>query len=360
MNSELTPKELAEAYLRQLHGQVYPSAEESFNALYIWEDLICKEPERAWPVFLELLAGRNDDDTLEQISYRLELLLSRHWNDFQERVKRLVHGHEDLPRFLPDEKLAMERFKRKEVTDDEIVEAYLEHYRHTNNIYRIERLIEAYPEEALPLVLEIVNRGQLYGFGSFDLISPLRDLLRHQGEGIIDRIEQEAASSVMLRRCLWRLKRQQRNTPSEYAIADEVWRRAERAAGETNDYNSDLPGEARPNPLSEEGEELLSSWFASEQTSWAFDTVWGLTRHNPDRLWAITKALVMAAPDDATLSYIGAGPLEDLLSSYGEQFIGLIEQQAAVDAKFKFCLAGVWRSGMSEEIWQRVTTALGS
>jgi hypothetical protein len=205
-----------------------------------------------------------------------------------------------------------------------------------------------------------VNRGQLYGFGSYDLLSPLWDLLRHQGEGIIGRIEQEAGSSVMLRRCLWRMKRQQRNTPSEYAIADEVWRRAERAAGDTNDYNSDLHREVLPNPLSEEGEELLSSWFASEQTSWAFSAVWELTCHNPDRLWAITKSLVRVAPDDATLSYIGAGPLEDLLSSYGEQFIGSIEQQAAVDAKFRFCLAGVWRSGMSEEIWRRATTAIGS
>ncbi len=81
---------------------------------------------------------------------------------------------------------------------------------------------------------------------------------------------------------------------------------------------------------------------------------------DPERLWKITKALVIAAPDERTLAYIGVGALEDLLSRHGEQFIELIEQQAAVDAKFRFCLAGVWRSRMSEELWQRVTAALGS
>ncbi|HKX31480.1 MAG TPA: hypothetical protein VJ302_27585 [Blastocatellia bacterium] len=83
-----------------------------------------------------------------------------------------------------------------------------------------------------------------------------------------------------------------------------------------------------------------------------------LARDDPRRLWAIVKALVVAASDDEALSYIGAGPLEDLLSSNGEQFIELIEQQAVADSRFRFCLAGVWRSGMTDEIWQRVIAAV--
>src|SRR5262245_6605108 len=58
-------------------------------------------------------------------------------------------------------------------------------------------------------------------------------------------------------------------------------------------------------------------------------------------------------------SCLGAGPLEDLLSGYGEKFIERIERQAAADTKFRLSLAGVWQSGMSDELWRRVTNALG-
>jgi len=359
MNRELTPKELSEAYLRQLHGEDSDSELDSFNAVWLWEELICDEPEKAWPVFLELLARRQDDDTLEQIKFRLELLLSRHYDAFHERVRELVQGHDQLPRFLPDEELEKERFEEEEVTDEEIAESYLENYRHLRKRMRIDQLIDEAPEQALRLVLEIIHRGQSYDFGSFYLFSPLRNLLWRHGEAIIDRVEREAPSSVMLRRCLWQMKSSQEYALPQSRIAEEVWRRVEHAAGETNDYNSALPNEVRPNPLPEEEEKLLASWFAYEQTSWASDAVCEITDHDPNHLWTIIKALVVAAPDDNALSYIGAGPLEDLLSSHGERFIELIEQQADIDPKFRFCLAGVWQRQMSDDLWRRVTTAAG-
>jgi hypothetical protein len=359
MNRDLTPKELAESYLRQLRGEDFASAAESFDAADILEDLICDEPENAWPVFLKLLARPHDDDTLEDIKSWLEFLLRRHYDAFHERVKELAQGHDQLPRFLPDEALEREQFEEAEAKDDEIVDSYLEHYRYIEQRIRIDQLIADDPDRALPLLLEIIHRGQNYNFESYDLFSPLWDLLRRHGEAIIDRIEREALSSVILRRCLWKMKLWQENAPPQFRIAEEVWRRVKQAAGETNDYNSALPSEARPNPLPEESEKLLASWFAYKQTDWASAAVYDLTYHDPNRLWTIIKALVAAAPDENALSYIGAGPLEDLLSKYGERFIELIEQQAAVDAKFRFCLAGAWQNRMSDELWQRVTTAVG-
>jgi hypothetical protein len=245
MNKELTPAELAEAFLAQLHCQAPPSTEKPFKAAFLWEDLICEEPEKAWPVFLELLARRDDYETLEPIVYRLKLLLSRHWDAFHERVEALVREHSRLPRLLPDWALAREQFEFREATNDEIVQAYIENYRLTEDFDRVEELITTDPEQALPLVLEIMNRGQSYGFGSFELTPPLQNLLRHHGEMVIDRIEQEALTSVMLRRCLWRMKRYEERTPPEDRIAEDVWRRAEWAANGTNDYNSDLPEDVR-------------------------------------------------------------------------------------------------------------------
>jgi Family of unknown function (DUF6869) len=359
MNKELTPKELSEAYLRQLRCEDSASAAESFDAIEIWEDLMCDEPEKAWLVFLELLARPHDDDTLEDIKSWLELLLWYHYDAFHELVKELVRGHDQLPRFLPDEALEKERFEEEEVADDEIVDSYLEHYRHLRKMIRIDQLITKDPDRALPLVLEIIHRGQNYNFESYDLFSPLWDLLRRHGEVIIDRIEREAPSSVMLRRCLWKMKLSQENAPPQYRIAEELWRRVKQAAGGTTDYNSKLPEAVQPNQLSEEDEELLSSWFASKQTKWASGLMWDLTDQNPERSWPIIKALVEAAPDDPTVSYIGAGPVQELLSKHGEQFIERIEQQAAVDAKFRACLTVVSPSWLDEEILQRLTRAIG-
>jgi hypothetical protein len=142
-----------------------------------------------------------------------------HYDAFHERVKELVRGHDQVPRFLPDETLEKERFEEKEVADDEIVDNYLEHYRHLRKMIRIDQLITKDPDRALLLVLEIIHRGQNYNFESYDLFSPLWDLLRRHGEVIIDRIEREAPSSVMLRRCLWKMKLSQEKTPPQYRIA---------------------------------------------------------------------------------------------------------------------------------------------
>jgi GNAT superfamily N-acetyltransferase len=368
MNKELTPGELAEAFLAHLDRQAPPSTEKPFNAAFFWNELICEEPEKAWPVFLELLARRDDYETLEPIVHRLKLLLTRHWDAFHERAEALVREHSSLPRFFPGGAPAREQFEFREATDDEIAQAFIENYRISGDYDGVEELIATDPEQALPLVIEIINRGQSYGFGSFELIPPLWYLLMCHGETVIDRIEQEALTSVMLRRCLWRMKRYQKNNPPEERIAEDVWWRAERAANGTTDYDSDPSEDARPNILSqmqeanrlpEEQAELLSSWFVYKQTSWASDALKELTEEDPERVWTITKALVTAAPDEKTLGVIGAGPLEALLADYGEQFIERIERQAAADEKFRYCLAGVWRAGMSDELWSRVTNALG-
>jgi hypothetical protein len=87
------------------------------------------------------LPRRDDDETLEQIVYRLELLLSRHWDAFHERVEALVREHSRLPRFLPDGALAKERFGSRETPDDEIVQAYLDNYRLSADAGRVEELM---------------------------------------------------------------------------------------------------------------------------------------------------------------------------------------------------------------------------
>ena len=68
---DLTAKELAAQYLDEQRG---PETREE-NPLFRWERWISEDPERAWPVFVEIVALRSDDETLYQVSHRLRLLL---------------------------------------------------------------------------------------------------------------------------------------------------------------------------------------------------------------------------------------------------------------------------------------------
>lgn len=54
---------------------------------------------------------------------------------------------------------------------------------------------------------------------------------------------------------------------------------------------------------------------------------------------------------------LAAGPLEDLLSIYGEQFIEKCEDFARRDRRMAWLLGGVWQFQMTDEIWSRVQTA---
>ncbi len=49
-----------------------------------------------------------------------------------------------------------------------------------------------------------------------------------------------------------------------------------------------------------------------------------------------------------------AGPIEDLLDKYGEKFIERVEKQAKADPVFARVVGGVWKSGMSLEVWERL------
>ena len=51
---------------------------------------------------------------------------------------------------------------------------------------------------------------------------------------------------------------------------------------------------------------------------------------------------IRRAGGDATLAYIAAGPLEDLIVQHGEQFMDRIELEAGREPKVRRALRGVW------------------
>ena len=55
----------------------------------------------------------------------------------------------------------------------------------------------------------------------------------------------------------------------------------------------------------------------------------------------LLKNLIEAAPDDTTLSYIAAGPLEHLAWYHGEQFGERLVERTRADPKFRRAMAGI-------------------
>jgi hypothetical protein len=91
---------------------------------------------------------------------------------------------------------------------------------------------------------------------------------------------------------------------------------------------------------------------------WGFLQVQDYVRSDPIHAWKVTLLLIEAAPTPEALSYVAAGPLEDLLYGRGEQFIDEVERLARRDPKFRRALLGVYNESESPgDVHDRVIKA---
>ena len=88
---------------------------------------------------------------------------------------------------------------------------------------RMYSLLEALPEFAWELIVEMIDRAPSDRSLGFLAASPLEDLLSKDGPLFISRIEQRAVESSKFHRALGMLRRLE--------MTDEVWRRVQNAAG---------------------------------------------------------------------------------------------------------------------------------
>jgi hypothetical protein len=75
----------------------------------------------------------------------------------------------------------------------------------------------------------------------------------------------------------------------------------------------------------------------------------------------VIQSLVDAAPTDVELDFVGAGPLEDLLShnGHGLTFVDQVERRARRDPRFRAAVAGLWLSKDVPESVRSRLAALG-
>jgi hypothetical protein len=70
--------------------------------------------------------------------------------------------------------------------------------------------------------------------------------------------------------------------------------------------------------------------------------------------WQVVLSLLEAAPNEKVLGNIGAGPIEDLLSSDPERVAQLIESEANNNPRLRRALAHVWQHRTPEDVFERV------
>ena len=111
--------------------------------------------------------------------------------------------------------------------------------------------------------------------------------------------------------------------------------------------------------------ELVTAWIAVEQSErgspeheanwWAVEQIldWMLEGEG-DRLWSFILETYKRDLSDDVLAVLAAGPLEDLLAKCGPEYIDRVEELARKDPKFNEVLGGVWKSSITDEVWQRV------
>ena len=108
---------------------------------------------------------------------------------------------------------------------------------------------------------------------------------------------------------------------------------------------------------------FTKAWFeewGEENWGWATELLNKLVQHEPESAWQLINELILEAQDDEELGCVAAGPLEDLLSVHGSQFVERVEHASGSSERFQRCLAGVWgQSRFSSSVYERIQKSLG-
>lgn len=106
----------------------------------------------------------------------------------------------------------------------------------------------------------------------------------------------------------------------------------------------------------------LRSRQQRDEDFWAWERVQDTIRSGDlGRAYDITLLLLKKASTDDELSYVAAGPLEDLVDGYGDKALDRLEQACDEDSRLQFALSGIWLLPDSPVLqrWQGLMTKYG-
>lgn len=94
-------------------------------------------------------------------------------------------------------------------------------------------------------------------------------------------------------------------------------------------------------------------WAVEAATLMAFEQRW-------DELWELTLVAIAICPseDETGLSFVAAGPLEDLIRYAAPLVQERIVEQIRQDPKFRRTLTGAWARAERSDFWRDITPLL--
>jgi hypothetical protein len=127
-----------------------------------------------------------------------------------------------------------------------------------------------------------------------------------------------------------------------------------------------------PDHASTDYEKLVRSWIkyhedavrrggevtGDDENFWAFEMMLDLCRIDPEAAWEVIQRIVDRAEDPGVLACVGSGPLEDLLTKHGNEFIERVVAEIRANAKFANVAESMWPNRISPDVWDTVQTAL--
>lgn len=209
------------------------------------------------------------------------------------------------------------------------------------------------PERGLELVLAVL-RSEAHRAVKMQLNDKLMPVLVGHGDRLIGAFEHEAGRNAALR---WLLGGIHRWAPEPLqarfeAIADEAAWRADADA----QARVSAPIDFASLPTAE----LARAWLDQQckpvkdrdANFWALsDLEYDLKENDPDRLLDLVLEIMRVERNPAVLSFLAAGPLEDIVSL---DTIERIEREAAASKAFCALLGGVWYFNVQPELKARL------
>lgn len=215
------------------------------------------------------------------------------------------------------------------------------------------------PHRAFALVLAVL-RSEAHKSVKMELNTKLfGSLVYTHGEAIIGDIEAEARTNPQLRWLIGGVL-----TPGEGHVARRLRGMADSAAWWADHNERDRPKEHIDFPKLSIPE-LARVWLdqktkphKDQDDNWMALTEFmeGLHRDHPDAVLDMILEILEIETDEGVLSFVSAGPLEDLVSM---RIIDRIEREAAANAAFRDLLRGVWYWNEGHELKKRLDAITG-
>ena len=78
-------------------------------------------------------------------------------------------------------------------------------------------------------------------------------------------------------------------------------------------------------------------------------------RGSPDVMWRFFLLAIRADLTKSQLAMISAGPFEEFLAAYGDDYFDQLSETARREQGMRMLLALVWRGGVGPALWDRIT-----